>query len=78
MNAFMGSARRGFSVKCFRFVVWLLICTFLLPVPVAVNAAPNSASSVEPWNRHVHERLNSPERARAIEEAARLDAAARE
>lgn len=36
------------------------------------------ADDAQPWNRHVYERWNSPERARAIEEAARIEAAARE
>ena len=82
MSVFRG--RRKFSVKVFRCIVWLLICTFLLPVPLAVNAAPSrpaatlNTSDAEPWNRHVFERWNSPERARALEEAARIEAAARE
>lgn len=53
-------------------MAWLVICTFFLPAPLAVSAAENS------HNAHVLRRLNGPERARAIEEAARLEAAARE
>lgn len=56
----------------FHFMVWLLICTFFLPAPMAVSAAENS------HNAHVLRRLNSPERASAIAEAAQIDAAARE
>ena len=61
---------RGRSSLFFRFTVWLLIFTFMIPAPVMSAAADGSS--------HVLRRLNSPERARAIEEATRLDAAARE
>jgi hypothetical protein len=73
-----GSPKRLFGKVC-RFTVWLLICALFLPAPLAVNAAPApDMAGAEPWNRHLFERWNGPERARALEEAARLDAAARD
>ncbi len=54
-------------------MVWLLICAILLPTPVMTAAAHENSQ-----NAHVLRRLNSPERMRTLEEAARQDAAARE
>lgn len=84
MAAFRGSSR--YFAGSVRFVVWFLVFTLFLPAPMmsvgTVNAAParsegGMAGDAELWNRHVHERWNSPERARAIEQAARIEAEAR-
>ncbi|MDL2207225.1 inverse autotransporter beta domain-containing protein [Desulfovibrio sp. OttesenSCG-928-M16] len=61
------------------FLIWLLIFTFFLPAPLAVNAASAQnqdmlLAEVAGWNRHIHERLNSAERRAAIAEAARKEA----
>ena len=64
----LSSSYRPYTRFMARLMVWALIFTFILPVPV-MTASANDA--------HVLRRLNSPERARAIEEAARIDAEAR-
>ena len=69
-----GKSAGKYSSPFFRFVVWVLVCAFLLPAPATVAAATGE----NPANAHVLRRLNSPERQAAVEEAARLDAAARE
>ena len=61
------------SSRFFHCLIWLLIFTFFLPTPVLMTAQAGE----NPANAHVMRRFNSPERARAIEEAARQDAAAR-
>ncbi len=62
-----------YSSTFFRFMVGLLIFTFFLPAPMVMTAQANE----NPDTAHVQRRFNGPERARAIEEAARQDAAAR-
>lgn len=51
--------------------VWTLILSLALPLPAA---GPAFARSTDDGASHVHARLNSPERAEAMAEAARKDA----
>ena len=74
MNAFKGRFGYGQFAKTGHYLVWLLVLTFLLPAPATVAAATGE----NPANAHVLRRLNSPERAAALEEATRLDAVTRE
>lgn len=76
-----------------RALVWALVFSLALPLPMAGSASardgdatsvtpaaqnmPVSARNSDDGAAHVLRRLNSPERARAIEEAVRRDAAAR-
>lgn len=46
MHIFRGSARRGFSVRLFRFAVWALLATFFLPAPVVAAAANENPANV--------------------------------
>lgn len=71
MNMFTGHSCHSLLRSLLRCTVFLL-CSFFLMVPLAVQAASN------PDNAHVLRRLESPERMRAIEEATRIDKAARE
>ena len=61
------------SSRFFHFMIWVLIFTFFLPTPVLMTAQAGE----NPDTAYVMRRFNSPERARAIEEAARQDAAVR-
>ena len=70
---------RNASRKLYRLaarpLVYALILSLALPLPMAGSVF--ARSNDDPGTAHVTRRLNSPERARAIEEAARQDAAAR-
>lgn len=64
--------KKPFRIVCL--IVCLLLMTLFLPPPLTGVAA----SGEDSVNAHVLRRLNSPERRAAIEEAARLEAAASE
>ena len=56
---------RLFSKRTLHLLAWVMIFTFFMPSPVFITAR-----AVANDDAHVYDRLNSPERAAAIEEAA--------